>query len=455
MKRHLLILQLPSLLLLLALLPRPGVAAPNPESNVVDVTKVWSGFPVGFAMVTAGNRQFVGYYDDNREMTLAQRDLGSTKWKFKKLPTAIKWDSHNFISMAVDRDNCLHISGNMHNVPLIYFRSTQPLDIDSVEPVAAMTGDNEERVTYPRFFRNAGGALLFSHRNGQSGSGSTFYKIYDEKSKTWSNLTSEPLFDGMEKMSAYPTGSPVLGPDGYFHVVWVWRNSPRAETNHDLSYVRSKDLTHWETAGGGPVTLPITIKTPDVIVDPVPVRGGLLNNVPKVGFDTAGKAVLSYYKYDAAGNTQLYFARFEKGAWKITQATEWDYRREFSGVGSLPPSEIKIDEVKTTDNGKLAIALSHIKYGSGLFEIDPDTWTLKGKLPVDDSPFPAGLRSARTPGMKVKWVVNRDPAGTVYILRWETLPDSNRDRELPQPWPQPTLLQVVEVAPGNVATNAK
>ncbi len=40
---------------------------------------------------------------------------------------------------------------------------------------------------------------------------------------------------------------PVRGPDGLFHVVWVWRDTPDRATNHHLSYARSRDLQRWET----------------------------------------------------------------------------------------------------------------------------------------------------------------------------------------------------------------
>ena len=108
-----------------------------------------------------------------------------------------------------------------------------------------MTGHNETKVTYPGFSNAPDGALLLEYRSGGSGSGDTFINRYDERTQTWSPLTDQPLFFGGSRMNAYPI-SLLKGPDGWFHQVWVWRDSPMAETNHDLSYARTRDRLHWE-----------------------------------------------------------------------------------------------------------------------------------------------------------------------------------------------------------------
>src|SRR6185312_15341394 len=108
------------------------------------------------------------------------------------------------------------------------------------------------------------------------------------------------------RRNAYFMG-PVLGPDQQFHIAWVWRESPMAETNHDLSYARSPDLIHWFRADGEPLTLPIRLKDAE-IVDPVPVKGGMINNNTVIGFDARGRPMITYHKFDAAGDTEIYVA---------------------------------------------------------------------------------------------------------------------------------------------------
>ncbi len=116
----------------------------------LDVAEVPSGFPVGFCLLTEGDRQYVAYYDKQRRMTVASRSLDSNQWQYQVLPSRVGWDSHNYITMAVDRDRQLHVSGNMHNVSLIYYRTERPGAIDTLQPLA-MTGERESRACYPRF----------------------------------------------------------------------------------------------------------------------------------------------------------------------------------------------------------------------------------------------------------------------------------------------------------------
>jgi len=157
--------------------------------------------------------------------------------------------------------------------------------------------------------------------------------VYDVETETWRRLAESPLFSGGGKMNAYFVG-PAQDKSGAFHICWVWRNTPDCATNHDLCYARSKDLVHWETSAGRPLSLPITLATAEV-VDPVPPGGGMINGNTKVGFDADGRPVISYHKFDAQGKTQLYNARRETGGWRIYQISDWDYRWEFQGGGTL------------------------------------------------------------------------------------------------------------------------
>ena len=434
-----------------------GKATPEAlKLETVDVAPVWAGHPVGFALLTHGDQQFVAYYDAQRRMTLAQRTLGAGAWKIKVLPSTVGWDSHNYVTMALDSQNCLHVSGNMHVKPLVYFRGNKPLDIESVEPVNRMTGQDELHVTYPRFFNGPSGELIFSYRDGSSGRGNNLLNIYDPATKTWRRLLDVPLMDGLGNpnahMNAYMNG-PDPGPDGYYHVSWVWRNSPDASTCHDLSYMRSRDLAHWETIDGKPLALPITIATQGVLVDPIPVRGGIVNGMGQVGFDKNKQVILSYAKFDAAGKTQLYFARFENGAWTHVQASDWTRRIEFLGGGSLPDVGIHIGPVAWSD-GRLTIPLTHPDYGGGTSIIDPQTMKLAGKLPADPRALAfhrVGKVESSFPGMQVKWSGDLGAAnhGAACQLRWETLP-ANRDQPRPPPWPPPSMLRVVSVMPSTL-----
>jgi len=78
------------------LLVSTAMAAPAPVSaTAIDVAPVWAGHPVGFALVTAGDRQAVGFYDADRRLTVAVRSCGDPNWVFVPLPRTTGWDSHN------------------------------------------------------------------------------------------------------------------------------------------------------------------------------------------------------------------------------------------------------------------------------------------------------------------------------------------------------------------------
>ncbi|MEN6495364.1 MAG: hypothetical protein ABFD16_13875, partial [Thermoguttaceae bacterium] len=56
-----------------------GAADQAPPAQVVEVAPVWSGHPVGFALLTQGKRQFVAFYDADRQMTAGFRTVDSDR----------------------------------------------------------------------------------------------------------------------------------------------------------------------------------------------------------------------------------------------------------------------------------------------------------------------------------------------------------------------------------------
>jgi hypothetical protein len=297
-------------------------------------------------------------------------------------------------------------------------------------------------VTYPEFFLGPSGDLVFIYRDGGSGSGNHIFNRYDATSRSWTRLLDTPLTDGQGQRNAYPVG-PIRGPDGSFHLVWVWRDTPDASTNHDLSYARSDNLVDWTSGSDADLNLPITLGGSDV-VDPVPSGQGMINNNTKVGFDTEGRPVVVYHKYDASGATQLFNARLENGAWVAHQTTDWDYRWDFGGEGTLV-FEIEVEGVHSQADGTLTQRYYHAQYGGwGALRLDPDTLEAVAEI-EPPLPYPRELdeSESQTAGMVVRWQsdwADDDSSELRYLLRWETLP-SNRD--LPRnPVPAPTELRL-------------
>lgn len=447
--------------LLLVLVVSAGVVAPQavavsvPER--IPVGRVPSGFPVGFALLTAGGRQHVAYYDAGHQLTVVSRELGAETWTRTQLPSKIGWDSHNYLVMVADDDGHLHLSGNMHCVPLIYFRTTRAGDPTSFERIRSMVGPDEDRCTYPKFMRGPDNELIFHYRIGGSGRGNEIYNVYDHATRTWSRLLDKPLTDGQGKMNAYMHG-PVRGPDGFFHLVWVWRDTPDCATNHDLCHARSRDLRSWETLGGEPVDLPLTLDDRRLIVDPVPPGGGIINGCAKIGFNSRQAPIITYHKTGTGGATQAFAAGFIGGKWISRQISDWNYAWKFSGGGSIG-FEIHLGTPASTGVGRMALGYSHKTLGRGTLLFDEATLAPlaatdpRRKAPSqaisDPQPrLPSGWEKPRSsfPGMAVRWAEDggSPEAGVVHRLRWETLPQ-NRDRPRSGDLPAPSLLELISL----------
>lgn len=421
-----------AVLQLLLVLP---VVTATAEGVLVD--KVWSGHPVGFALLTERGYQFIAYYDSERRLTVISRKFPVDDWT-RVQPSGVPvpnrgrmsnitgWDSHNGLKLALDRDGCLHLSGNMHGDPLVYYRTQKPYDLTTLQRIDRMTGDRELRCTYPAFFKNAKGDLCFRYRDGGSGNGSEFFNIYDEKSKSWRRLFDTPLFEGEGLRSAYASG-PTLGPDGRYHVIWMWRDTPDAASNHTLSYARSRDLVQWESSSGAPIDLPIKFATGEV-VDPAKPGEGLINMGYVLGFDANQRPIAAYHRYDSNGNSQIFVARPDAaGKWHASQLSDWQFRWNFSGGGSLP-AEVRATGVRLDPDGSLLVDYWTKAVGSGTWRLNADTLALLERHKPSSKPAGKALPTppAPAPGMQLQSATSVAD-GVRWTLRWYTL-GPNRDR---------------------------
>jgi hypothetical protein len=422
------------------------------------IDRVWSGHPVGFDILTERGHQFIAYFDSERRLTVKGRSLGDADWtsvhpegtevvRRNRMSNMTGWDSHNYLTMALDRDGCLHLSGNMHADPLVYYRTSRPFDLTTLERIDRMTGERETSATYPRFLTNDTGDLVFGYRDGGSGNGSDLYNIYDPKTRAWRSLFDGPLLDGEGKRSAYSLG-PQRGPDGRFHLLWMWRDTPDAMTNHTLSYARSKDLIHWETSSGKPLTRPITMANAEVI-DPAKPGEGLINVVQTLGFDHEKRPMAFYHRFDSEGKSQAFVARPDpEGHWIPKQISDWNFRMDFSGGGSLN-IPMNLGAPVPTDDGSLLASFSTNLAGSGRWRIDGKSLALLETLPPAKSVLPEGLGKpvGTFPGLAVRTRVSQSGKDR-WVLRWETL-GANRDLEYSEA-PPPSELRLYQLPVGGM-----
>lgn len=314
--------------------------------NSVNVT-VFRNDPI----TTHGDRQYASYYNADGRVVIAERRIGETEWK--STVTDLKGkvtDAHNVISMIADGEGYLHLSWDHHGNPLRYARSKTPGSMDFT--TMPMTGKTETNVTYPQFFKQANGNLIFMYRNGSSGRGNLAVNAYDAKTQTWTQL-HDKLIDGENQRNAY--WQACVDNQGSIHVSWVWRTSGDVATNHNLCYARSDDGgVTWKKSDGTAYAMPITAGTAE-LASAIPQKHELINQT-SMCTDTDGRPVLAtYFRPPGTKIVQYFIIRHDGKAWKTTPVTDRKTAFSLSGGGSkaIPISRPQV--LAKTENGKTGV----------------------------------------------------------------------------------------------------
>ncbi len=291
------------------------------------------------AVTTYQDQQFTAYYDEKGNLTLGKRTLKSDQWEIYK--TQYKGntkDAHNAISIAVDGSGFLHVSWDHHDTQLRYAVGEHPLSLilgDEQE----MTGQEENKVSYPQFYNLPDGDLLFLYRSGQSGRGSLVANRFSAENRKWKQLHAN-LIDGENKRNAY--WQACVDKQGTIHISWVWRESWDVSTNHDIAYARSKDggIT-WEKSTGEKYLLPITAETAENSWK-VPENSSLINQTSMTTDHKGNPYIASYW--NEKGLTQFQIVYLQDGAWKKenTGFRKSSFNLGGGGTKSIPISRPEI-----------------------------------------------------------------------------------------------------------------
>jgi hypothetical protein len=265
-------------------------------------------------LVTDRDTQYAAFYAADGSLVLARRGLGQEAWETAK--TAYQGrvaDAHNTVSIALDGDGYLHVAWDHHASALRYCRSVAPGSL-TLGPPTAMTGSQEESVTYPSFFRLPDGDLLFLYRDGRSGQGNLVLKRYVTRERTWQVVQSN-LVSGEGVRSAYVAAT--VDSKGVLHLAWNWRDSPDVATNHDLCYARSGDGGRtWRTSGGTPLALPITATGAEYALR-IPQNSNLMNP-PTLATDEDGHPYIATYWSPAGSDVpQFHLVRHDGKQWTV------------------------------------------------------------------------------------------------------------------------------------------
>lgn len=247
-------------------------------------------------IITYNGWQYAAYWNSAKHVNISRRQLPSGNWQNIELTdyTSTVNDSHNTISMGISAgDGSIHLAFDHHDSNLHYRVSTTGL---ASNPGAAswtasdfgavtsnLTGTSITSVTYPQFISAPGGKLQLAFRVGASGAGDEV--LYEYSSGTWTNIGK--FIDGTTlNNNAYLFGIEYDGA-GVLHTTWTWRETPDANTNHDIMYAYSTDQGRtWKDNAGATIAVSgstfINSNTTSAKVVTIAQNRGLMNQESQV-----------------------------------------------------------------------------------------------------------------------------------------------------------------------------
>lgn len=360
----------------------------NGPVKLVDVDSGWANNSVNVvvfrknSLVTFGDTQFIAFYNSERYVVVGKRKTGSTKWQLKT--TSYRGnaaDAHNCISIIVDGKGYLHMAWDHHNNALRYCKSVSPGSLELTDKLP-MTGDLEQRVSYPEFFKLPDGNLLFLYRDGGSGQGNLVLNKYDIKTGKWNRLHSN-LINGEGQRSAY--WQMFVDSRGIIHISWVWRETPDVASNHDMCYARSTDGGKtWVKSTGEKYVLPITAATAEYACR-IPQSSELINQTSMFA-DLSGNPYIATYWRDAGDSIPQYHLIYkENKQWRTLNMGFRKTAFSLSGAGTkrIPISRPQIIAWKTGRSLSAALVFRDAERGDKV-SIAVSTDIKKGNWKVSD-----------------------------------------------------------------------
>jgi hypothetical protein len=306
----------------------------------LDLGLAWAGNTINtvifrhHGIMTLGEYQYTAFYVDEHTLRLVRRHLQDDSLQVHDLAGEYNLkDAHNSISLGMDREGHLHISYDHHATQLKYRRSRHPHEVREWTDELSMTGQNEERVTYPTFILpRQGFPLTLLYRHGTHNNGTAYIKTYDEARKQWQDHP-KPILSGAEQKpwtaNAY-WNNPVLGEDGTLHLSFVWRTHSLGEekrvNNINVGYAKSYDNgLSWWTSNHQPYQLPITPANAETIWPVSP--GSNLMNQCSMALDSQQRPHIVFYSNHPSTGIPTFQHLWHDGI-------EW--RHQYLNLTSLP-----------------------------------------------------------------------------------------------------------------------
>ena len=283
------------------------------------------------SLVSFGDTQFVAFYNQQRYVVLGKRKINEEKWVF--ITTAYQGntaDAHNCISIMADGKGYLHLAWDHHNNQLHYAKSIAPYSLQMTGELP-MTGQHENKVSYPEFYRMTNGNLLFFYRDGGSGQGNLVINSYNIQMQQWKQLQSN-LIDGEGKRNAY--WQACTDAQGTIHLSWVWRESPDVASNHDMCYASSKDGgLSWQKSTGEKYVLPINAATAEYAFR-IPQKSELINQTSMVADAAGNPYIATYWREKEDSIPQYHIVYKNNSGWQVSNLHFRKTAFSLSGAGT-------------------------------------------------------------------------------------------------------------------------
>ncbi len=289
--------------------------------------------------------QFTSFFIDESTIHLIKRNIASNHLTENEIKGDYNvFDAHNSISIGIDPTKLLHLSYDQHAEKLNYRRSEQPLSIDSWTCEIFMTGNYEEKVTYPAFINITGSkveeCLLLLYRNGKSSNGDAHIKKYNEGKQEWEDQ-GKPILKGTEQKpwtcGPYWT-NPVVDSSGRIHLFLTWRTHSLGEkkriNNVNIDYAYSVDRGEtWYTSRKLEYQLPITPVNSETVYPISP--GSNLINQTSAAVDNSNNPHMIFYSDDPDGIPQYQHLWFDGREWKHSYISNRNEPFALEGGGAL------------------------------------------------------------------------------------------------------------------------
>ncbi|KAF4465014.1 hypothetical protein FALBO_8139 [Fusarium albosuccineum] len=283
------------------------------------------------ALITFGDHQYITFYETTSEgyshhyVKVGRRRVSPSvgDWQYLALSdyTQTTMDGHNMISMGISGDGKIHLSFDHHDVPLNYrvTKGAVAKDVPSswtadlfgpvVHELAGSTGPYTP-LTYPRFQSLDNGDMLLEFRIGQSGAGDSYIHRYSSSTGRWQAYGK--YIEGDDN-NAYINGLDYVG--GKLYTSWTVRETPDANTNHDVFFAYSNDDGQtWLNTNGTKLPKPISTSLDSTMIWEIPQNSRMVNQEGQL-VDTKGRVHVLMRDNLSGKHLYQHYLRDTSGKW--------------------------------------------------------------------------------------------------------------------------------------------